>query len=174
MICNKCGTENEEEAKFCSKCGANFLEGEVSNTLVVEKRRKKKRLIFGVLAVLVVVLGMSVISYRDYVNEHISQVKEGTNVTYPTVTYGEAFDNFFGNPTWDYFSADDGMNVVEFSGMCGYKNEQVVAVIQFTFYDDEDYFEASYLSFNGEPQSQNMLNSLIDKALQDEFWRKMI
>ena len=59
-------------------------------------------------------------------------VKNGTNSNYPTVTYGEAFDEFFENPSWRYFTGtqdgpdDDGdgepdytkddVDVIEFAG----------------------------------------------------------
>ena len=54
-------------------------------------------------------------------DEHVLGVKNGTNFAYPGITYGEAFDNFFGSPTWKYFegSREDELethDVVEFTG----------------------------------------------------------
>ena len=30
-------------------------------------------------------------------------MKGGTNVNYPGIIYGDAFENFFSSPTWKYF-----------------------------------------------------------------------
>lgn len=37
MFCNKCGTENPDEAMFCSSCGNNMKQNNNSGKLKLEK-----------------------------------------------------------------------------------------------------------------------------------------
>lgn len=89
-------------------------------------------------------------------DEHVQGVKYGSLNSYPDITYAEAFDYFFGSPTWKYFrGAQEGSNiehdVVEFTGTCFYRDSEVKARIQFTISEDRKTFEATYLSFNDVP-----------------------
>ena len=111
---------------------------------------------------------------------HVTAVKNGTNSNYAGVTYGQAFDNFFGNPEWRYFKGtsegpdDDGdgepdyleenVDVVEFTGRCTYQDVEVQALIQFEV--GEDTFEATFLSLNEVPENRLILAALIDKAFE--------
>lgn len=115
-------------------------------------------------------------------NENVLAVKGGTNNNYPDVTYEQAFDAFFGMPTWKYFEGtqegpdDDGdgkpdytidnIDVVEFTGTCTYMDVEVKALIQFTLDKEEGSFEATYLSFNEVPQSTIILAGLISKVFE--------
>ena len=110
--------------------------------------------------------------------DQILGVTGGTNSAYPGVTYGEAFENFFSNPSWEYFVGiqdgpdEDGdgepdytvdnVAVVEFTGDCLYANAEVTALIQFVLDNDAGTFQPVYLSFNGVPQNMLMLSGLID------------
>lgn len=110
--------------------------------------------------------------------EHIQGVKGGTNSAYPSVTYGEAFENFFSNPSWRYFVGTqdgpdedgdgepdytvDNVDVVEFTGGCLYANVEVTALIQFVLDNEAGTFQPVYLSFNKVPQNMLMLSGLID------------
>lgn len=76
-------------------------------------------------------------------NSNISMVQEGYPVLIPHITYKEAYDNFFGNPQWRGFEADDGSEVVEFSGECTYYDEEAAVYIQFVI-DDEESFSMWY------------------------------
>ncbi len=115
---------------------------------------------------------------------NVLMVKNGHPTAYPDKNYGEAFGNFFKNPTWKYFKGtqegpdDDGdgkpdfaiddIDVVEFTGYCTYMDVEVKALIQFTLDKDEGTFEATYLSFNEVPQSTLMLYGLMSKVFGDE------
>ena len=119
--------------------------------------------------------------------EQILGVKGGTNSAYPGVTYGEAFENFFSDPTWEYFVGTqdgpdedgdgepdytvDNVDVVEFTGGCLYANAEVTALIQFVLDNEAGTFQPVYLSFNGVPQNMLMLSGLLDtvftQAMED-------
>jgi hypothetical protein len=116
-------------------------------------------------------------------DEHVIGVKEATPTAYPGKTYGEAFENFFGSPTWKYFVGtkegpdedgdgepdytEDNLDIVEFTGYCTYRDTEVKALIQFTLDMEEGTFIATYLSFNDVPQTTFMLNALLDAVFTD-------
>lgn len=114
-------------------------------------------------------------------DENVLAVKNAVNEEYD-VTYGEAFENYFGSPKWKYFKGteegpdddEDGkpdytkenVDVVEFKGTCIYQDVRVEALIQFTL--DEETFEATYLAYNKVPQSRLMLAALLESVFNDE------
>lgn len=116
-------------------------------------------------------------------NENVLAVKRGHSSVYPDKTYGEAFENFFALPTWEYFVGtkegpdDDGdgepdyteenIDIVEFTGDCTYKNVQVKVLLQFTLEKDSDNFTATYLSLNDVPQDNLTLMSLLETVFTD-------
>lgn len=84
-------------------------------------------------------------------NEYVSEVQNGSPELIPEITYKEAYNYFFGNPQWRGFTADDGDNVVEFSGDCTYKDEPATAYIQFVInYDDTFYIHYANCTVDGE------------------------
>lgn len=115
--------------------------------------------------------------------EHIIGVKGGTNSAYPGVTYGDAFENFFANPSWRYFVGtqegpdEDGdgepdytvenVDVVEFTGNCLYADVEVTALIQFVLDNEAGTFQPVYLSFNEVPQNVLMLAGLMDTVFSE-------
>jgi hypothetical protein len=96
-----------------------------------------------------------------------SFVKNGTLDGYPDMTVGEAFEQFFGNPQWEYFEADTGESVVEFTGDCVYQEVDVEANLQFILHED-DTFEVGALSFNDVLQSELITNALLAKTFDPE------
>lgn len=115
-------------------------------------------------------------------DENVLSVKNGTNRNCPGVTYGEAFEEFFGTPTWKYFKGtqdgpdDDGdgqpdyinedIDVIEFTGYCMYADKEVKALIQFTLDKDAGTFKETYLSFNDVPQSTLTMAGLIESVFE--------
>lgn len=59
----------------------------------------------------------------DATDKHVLAVKNGAPVLIPQITYGQAFEEFFSNPTWKYFEGEGGEDVVEFTGGCTYFDE---------------------------------------------------
>ena len=99
-------------------------------------------------------------------DEHVLAVKNGYPQSYPKCTYGNVFDEFFGSPTWSYFKADSGEEVVEFTGYCMYRDAEVKARLQFILDADGNTFSTGALSFNDIPQENIVIMSLIDTAFE--------
>ena len=115
--------------------------------------------------------------------EHVLMVKNGYTNSYPDITYADAFEGFFAYPTWKYFVGtkegpdEDGdgvadytqenVDIVEFTGYCTYQEAEVKALIQFTLEQEAGTFTATYLSFNGVPQNNLMLYTILEKAFEE-------
>ena len=101
-------------------------------------------------------------------NKYVQMVKNGYPNSYPnsypTVSYEQAFTSFFGSPQWKHFKAEDGREVVEFTGDCTYQDAPVKARIQFIVNEQQGTFETAYLAFNEVPQNKLILAALIEKA----------
>lgn len=121
-------------------------------------------------------------------DSNILMVQNGHPEIIPNITYKEAYDNFFANPEWRGFKADDGSDVVEFSGECTYYDEEAEVYIQFViddeesfsmYYagltvgdekfavDDQTFVELIYTPF--ETYSQEVLGKDLDQDIQDAF-----
>ena len=111
--------------------------------------------------------GSSSSGSSSYVYEHpyVTIVKTTKNSNYG-VTYGAAFNSFFTNPRWEYFSASSGEDVVEFSGGFYYDGSPATATIQFVLDMDEGTLEVYHLSINGVGQSRLMLGVLVQKVFE--------
>ncbi len=106
-------------------------------------------------------------SVRDKEDKHVLSVKNGHPITIPDITYAQAFESFFANPTWKYFKSEDGEQVVEFTGYCTYQDAKVKAGLQFILSEDDDTFETGALSFNDVPQSTIIANAMVYKAFSE-------
>ena len=100
-------------------------------------------------------------------NRYVQMVRNGSPMTWPNVTYDEAFSNFFGSPRWTHFVSDDGLQVVQFTGDMEYGGSPVNALIQFVVDMESGTFDATFLSFNEVPQTQLMLLTLINTVFDD-------
>lgn len=58
-------------------------------------------------------------------SEFIQFVKAGHFDVYPEKTVEDAFEEFFGDPSWHYFKAGNGNNIVEFKGLCMVDNKEI-------------------------------------------------
>ena len=102
----------------------------------------------------------------DMEDEHVLAVKNGYPSTIPEITYEQAFENFFSSPTWKYFDATTGEQVVEFTGYCSYRDAKVKARLQFILNEDGETFKTGALSFNDVPQSNLIANAMVYKAFE--------
>lgn len=124
----------------------------------------------------------SIVDSIVYHDEVILGVIKGHPVNYPDITYEEAFNHFFGKPSWEHFTGtmkgfdEDGdgepdtikenVEVVEFTGRCIYAEVEVTALIQFALDDSGETFTPVYCSFNDVPQSEFMMLALINRAFE--------
>ena len=104
-------------------------------------------------------------SASTYVNPYVSMVKNATNSTYG-ITYGRAFNQFFSDPEWSYFTATTGEHVIEFEGEFSYDGLPATAKIQFVVDVYEGSFTIYHLSINDVDQSKLMLSALITKVFE--------
>lgn len=104
---------------------------------------------------------------RDKDEPHVLSVKNGHLDEYTDQTIGEAFEVFFGEPTWKYFKSDTQKDVVEFTGFLEYQGTEVKARMQFLLNED-DTFEVGAVSFNDVPQNQLTTNSLLSTVFEDQ------
>lgn len=79
----------------------------------------------------------------------VASVKGGSPDGYPGVTYEEAFEDYFSNPTWKNLGKnEDGNYVVKFTGNCLYMDQTAIAEIKFTIYKDQERFVVSSVKIN--------------------------
>lgn len=95
----------------------------------------------------------------------IELVKSGIFNNYPNTTIGEGVSNFFSNPTWESFTADDGNTYVNMTGGLNFKDQLAKAILQFRIDSNLEGFEFNTLEINGEPQNQIIINVLLSKML---------
>lgn len=81
------------------------------------------------------------------------------------VSYGEVFEYFFTQPVWTSFVTKEGVDVVEFTGNCFFRDTPVSARIQFT-YEGNDRFRVTFLAINGKTQTREVLNLLLTDAFE--------
>ena len=108
---------------------------------------------------------------KDIDESHVVSVRTGCPVLYPNISYGDAFTEFFDDPTWKYFKADTGEDVVEFTGYCMYREKKVKARLQFILNEKDNTFTQGALSFNDVPQTSIITSVMICKAF-DEYAEK--
>lgn len=98
----------------------------------------------------------------------VKLVKDGSFQSYPDRTIGDAFDSFFGAPTWQEFTADTGEQVVEFNGYFMYMDNETRATVQFVVDLDAGTFEVYTISFNDIPQNMLTQSAFIQKIYEDQ------
>lgn len=116
--------------------------------------QKKKLITFSGIIATVIVLFLLIMPRES--NKYINIVKSGTLNSYQSVSVGKAFDNFFTNEKWTYFTSDKNENVVEFTGNYYINDKKYNALIQFTVNKESSKFEMTYFEING--KSQNLLS----------------
>lgn len=208
MKCEKCGSEIEKGAQFCTACGTKveftetekitekvssenekytgnemlekvgkFITGGLSLISVImligaffgafdknpipfiifigvvlffgwlqDKLSKVPTIVFAVLEIIALVICFNVASNVGAVES----VKGGSPSAYPNITYEKAFDDYFTDPVWKSAGKDeDGNEIVKFTGGCYYLDENAVAEIKFTIYEEQGSFVVSSVKING-------------------------
>ncbi len=183
MFCSKCGKEIKEHARFCDGCGASVQnegtgESQPNQAMMQgngaeETKTAKKKSFFKCIAGFMIVLAVIIAGYFFVTNgvgendKFVSMVKTGHPTSYPDITYGEAFGEFFAKPKWRHFTGEKGQEVVEFNGDCTYSDANVTMLFQFIVEEDEDTFSIEYFDMNGVPQETYKLYVVLEKVFEE-------
>ncbi|MGN1033712.1 MAG: zinc-ribbon domain-containing protein [Intestinibacter sp.] len=193
MKCSKCGNEIKEGAKFCNICGEK-LNTESSQPNVnlnkdesaikaegVNQPKKKNRTLIAVIGVVVVlVIGVALASIGGdgsiYESEEVTRVKKGHFLDYSEddgyTDIGTAFESYFSDTSWESFTSEEGMEIVQFDGVCMYYDKETNCSIQFEL-DDDGGFSIYAMEFNGVPQNRLMIGAVVEDAMQESWGNDM-
>lgn len=114
---------------------------------------------------------MNFTTASDVLNESeqaLNIVQYGSFDAYQEMPLMIAFEEFFGDPSWEYFLSTDDENVVEFIGDCYYGDEPVKVLIQFLVDVKKNTFEVCYVEQNGIPLEFEEWDALLE-AIYDNF-----
>lgn len=178
MFCPKCANQLPPGVAFCTQCGTKLLDdlntdvNQDSPEQIINQSSAKRnknwwenRVV--ILAVIVFAAIILVMFSSRNSTKYIEMVKYGYPFDYPNRTYGEAFEEFFSNPKWEYFKSEDDEDIVEFTGGCTYYDSEVTVTLQFIIDEDAGTFDAGYFDMNGVPQNQLFTAALIEKVFDD-------
>lgn len=97
----------------------------------------------------------------------VLSVKNGSPNQYSDITYEEAFEGYFSNPTWESCGKDeDGNEVVKFTGGCSYLGNDAIAEVKFKIYKEQESFVVSSVKINGEDMAL-LGNALIINVFEE-------
>lgn len=109
--------------------------------------RKYSNIISIVCTVLAVVLIIIAVS-GGASDSKVNGVKDAYLKSYSDeITIGEAFNEFFSDPTWESYS-EDGIDYVKFAGDCTFYDEDALMVVVFE-YMENDWFKVKDIKLNG-------------------------
>lgn len=150
----------------------NAYEIEKRNNLLIQQ--KKYLIISSIISGLLFVIIIFNPELLAGGNIYIEMVQDSHTDVYSEVSYGEAFNNYFTKPKWDYFESESGQQVVEFNGQCLYLNENADVTIQFLLTDLENenheyMIEVCYLAINDIAQSELIKISLLADIFQNYY-----
>lgn len=107
---------------------------------------------------------VTVATTKDH--EYVQVIKSSKLPDYETMTIEETFHKFFKNSKWKYFASKDHEEIVEFTGNCLYREQEVKAKIQFAINKDDHTFKLKAMALNDIPQNEieiaGMLHSIYD------------
>lgn len=99
-------------------------------------------------------------------DQYVNMVKYGSLQYNSNYRIKDAFENYFGNPTWEHFTSTDNKEIVEFNGQCTYNGKSVNCTIQFEF-NKTNSFSIYSVSFNDIAQNKLMQNGLLESIYND-------
>ncbi|MGE6592537.1 hypothetical protein ACQKFU_23800 [Bacillus mycoides] len=102
---------------------------------------------------------VTVATTKDH--EYVQRIKSSKLPDYEVMTIGEAFHKFFKNPKWKYFTSKDNEEIVEFTGNCLYREQEVKAKIQFVINKADNTFKLKAMAFNDIRQNEIELAGLL-------------
>lgn len=113
----------------------------------MKKARKYSTVIIIVCSVLAIVLVIAAIS-GGVGDSKVDGVKNAYLESYSSdITIGEAFNEFFADPTWESYS-ENGIDYVKFAGECTFYGSDALMVVIFE-YMENDWFRVNDIKLNG-------------------------
>jgi len=98
----------------------------------------------------------------------VLSVKKGCPNQYPDITYEEAFEEYFANPTWKNIGKDEeGNEIVKFTGSCAYLGNEAIAEIKFKIYEEQGSFIVSSVKVNNE--EMDVLGNVLIMTVFEEY-----
>lgn len=186
-FCNVCGQKLDTQNNIDNgqnsqpQVDLNKDEGNKKESITKEGQvkppKKKNRTLIAVIGVVAVVLVAVFIASMGsdgsvYESEEVTRVKNGHFLNYSEddgyTDIGTAFENYFSDTSWESFTSEEGMEIVEFNGICMYYDEETNCSIQFEL-DDDGGFDIYAMEFNDVPQNRIMINAVVKDAM-DESW----
>jgi len=105
---------------------------------------------------------------NDYeTDSRIQYVKTGTMNFCDNVDVNTLVNNYIANPNWYAFKADDGEDYVNIEGQIYYFEELVDILLQYQIDVRNGVFEVYAFEIDNEPQTQEMIDSLIENMCDD-------
>lgn len=135
-----------------------------------QKKKKTSKIIIGVIVTIAIIVGLSALASSGDYSEEVRSVKNGYfqdysyDDGYPDV--GDAFENYFGDTSWEAFTSDDDMEIVEFNGKFMYYDDETDCCLQFQTYEDGS-FDIYAVEFNGIPQDKLTISVLLEKVMDE-------
>ena len=105
---------------------------------------------------------------NDYeTDSRIQYVKTGTMNFCDNVDVNTLINNYIPNPNWYAFKADDGEDYVNIEGQIYYFEELVDILLQYQIDVRNGVFKVYAFTIDNEPQTQEMIDSLIESMCDD-------
>ena len=93
----------------------------------------------------------------------VDMVKNGSLSSCPNHTLEEMVDGFFGSPSWNSGTSDDGIKFVNVSGDMAFSGKEVTGMLQFIISDNNETFQYRAFEINEIPQNNLMAGALLKK-----------
>jgi predicted nucleic acid-binding Zn ribbon protein len=178
MFCKKCGNQMMENEKFCTSCGTAVQENENVNTSEIQvkskNKSKKKIIIIGVVAAILIFCFCFLES-----GDVVSDLKDSTLPSYSEdITIGEAYENFFTDPSWSSCETD-GLDVVVFNGYFYEESgEKIKATIEMSMGEDSIKWEEVVLynidsgdtTYLTDLELESLLNAIYENGTFSWYW----
>lgn len=94
-------------------------------------------------------------------------VKESSPADYPDRTYGEAFENFFDDPVWQYLD-DDGEKYIWFLGQCQVNGQVSNCEVHFQLDLENGRFRVVYYEVDGKEKPLENWPSVLATIFETE------
>ena len=141
----------------------NLLKKQIFQKKSIAKKRMIRSLTFIILAIAI----LGIIYFFIHLVSPSSEVNLVKNIvleSYESQTLGNALNNFFYEPNW----ASSDKNIVEFTGVAYWGEDESIFTLKFTFDVEQDLFDITSYTINQESQTYDELILLLDTIYEKE------